>query len=219
MKSSSYPFFDFAIKFKHHFSSIRIGLTFHLFLATLGFIPNVAKAQTIEILSITPSKNPVLTGEDYVYSIQYRCAGITGNCNGQSITSVIPAEIAHNVILFGDAFTSSTNYDAVSRTATWNIGSLATGTTGQVSISLRFRENFTPNNTTAVLSVGGVNAPTVTANTDPKLNTNKVGASSVGVDGSVTYNLSVQNQTNNGSSRGGVFQDNVTLTDTWSAGG
>ena len=180
-----------------------------------------AHAQSIEVTSVEtlPSRTTVLTGEDYVYSIKYTCTGITGNCNGQKICAVLPPEIAFNVLLFGDALTASTNYDDATRTACWTMGNLGTGTTGQLSLSCRFRENFTPNGTTAALTVGTVTAATVTATTDPKLVVEKNGPSSVGVDGTVTYFLSIANRTNNGSNRGGVFQDNVTFTDTWPAGG
>ena len=177
-----------------------------------------AQSQTIEVLSITPSKTTVLTGEDYTYSIQYRCAGITGNCNGQKLCLTVPTEIAHGVLLFGDAAVSNSSYDAGTREACWTMGVLSTGRTGEVTLSLRFRENFTPNNTTATLTAGGINSPVVTAITDPKLVAEKNGASSVGLDGSVTYNLSIKNTTVNGSSRGGIFQDNVTFTDTWPTG-
>ena len=165
----------------------------------------VAMGQSIQVISVTPSKTSLLTGEDFIYTIQFNCAGIagTGNCSGQQICATLPAAIANNnVLLFGGTFATSTNYNTTTGEACWTMGALATGTTGEVTFSCRFRENFTPNNTTAVLVVGGVTAATVTATTDPRLEANKTGPSTVGADGTITYNLSIANKTNNGSSRG-----------------
>ena len=179
-----------------------------------------AQAQTLEVVSITPSKTTVLTGEDFTYSIEYRCRGLEGSCAGQSVSVTIP-EALQGILLFNDAFTSTSSYTAGSPngTATWNIGAMATGTTSQLTFSTQFPHNSTAAGTSTVVSVGGINAAKVTANTTPKLEVDKVGASSVGADGVVTYNLSVRNQTPTRDKKGGVRQDNITLTDTWPAGG
>jgi large repetitive protein len=187
-----------------------------MFLLLFAF--SMANAQSIQVISITPSATSVMVGTDVTFSVQYRCAGITGNCNGQSIVANLPASMRDNVVQFSDAFTTNAGFNSSTGDLSWTATNLPTGTTGQVTFVARFPHNYTPDGTTATISAGGVNAPPITATTDPLLKVDKVGPSSIGLNGQVTYNIALQNRTPTGTLVGAVIMDNVVMTDVFPAG-
>jgi uncharacterized repeat protein (TIGR01451 family) len=176
-----------------------------------------AFAQTFEVVSIVPSVTSTLTGTDYVYYLNYRCTGATGSCAGQTITAVLPTELT-NVSLFSDANITSSNFapgaGGLGGTATWVVGAMSTGITRQLAFSTKIVNGTTPAGTVINFTANGTPANPVTALTDPKLTVYKSGSSSIIENGTVLYNMSVVNATNNGNPNlGGVTQTNVTFTD------
>ncbi|MFY7899257.1 MAG: hypothetical protein ACOVNY_03660, partial [Chitinophagaceae bacterium] len=93
-----------------------------MFLLLFAF--SMAKAQSIEVISITPSTTSAMVGTDVSFSVQYRCAGITGSCNGQSIVANLPATMRDNVVQFSDAFTTNAGFNSSTGDLTWTASAL-----------------------------------------------------------------------------------------------
>ena len=91
--------------------------------------PNVVLTKTIN----GPSESGVTlpAGSVVTYQVLYRNVGF-GDANNVEITDAIPDEIIGTPLLQGG---TSSSWDAVNRTASWNIGKLAAGDSSVVTVS------------------------------------------------------------------------------------
>ena len=112
-------------------------------------------------LTKSVSNTTPLSGENFFYTLQYSCAGLTEDCLGTVITDPLPAEVEF-VSVLGSVHTDSESYDAATHTVTFTfIDPLVSGSTGEVRIEVRFPNGITPNGTTAsnTASINASNAP------------------------------------------------------------
>jgi fimbrial isopeptide formation D2 family protein/uncharacterized repeat protein (TIGR01451 family) len=114
------------------------------------------QAQSLQINKSVDNTNPTSL-QDVTYTIQYNCISITDPCNNVVIKDVLPASMFQDVQLFTSIGTSS--YDASTRTATFNLGNLPAGTTGQVTIKGTLMASVSPGttipNSATLTSAGG----------------------------------------------------------------
>ncbi|MEM9820423.1 MAG: SdrD B-like domain-containing protein [Bacteroidota bacterium] len=121
-------------------------------------------AASLEINKLISNATPP-TGETFTYTIQYRCASTTDDCEGVVITDPLPSEIEF-VSLVGSPHTINEVYDSGSRTVTFTFqNTLTAGSIGEVQIVARFPNGVTPNNTTALntATISATNAPSESA--------------------------------------------------------
>ena len=120
-------------------------------------------------ITLSPSTITAPSGQEFTYSLQYRCASITEDCNGLTVSSVLPPELsgsASHVKMVGSPHTTGTNYNQTTRTLTWTfVDPLPAGSTGGLEMSVRFSQGSTPNNATANVTavIDASNAPAVTS--------------------------------------------------------
>lgn len=113
----------------------------------------------------TVDKATPLTGESFTYTLQYRCASTTEDCNGVVITDPLPASLEY-VSLSGSIHTTNTTYNSGSHTVTFTLQDpLTAGTVGQVTVTVRFPNGTTPNGTAAnnTATISGSNAASVSS--------------------------------------------------------
>ncbi|MFZ1496846.1 MAG: hypothetical protein WAS72_07310, partial [Saprospiraceae bacterium] len=126
----------------------KISFTLCIWLFMLLSAP-VAFAQ----LTITKSvdKTDLLSGELFTYTLQYRCASTTTDCNNVTVTDVIPPGMIYNS-LTGSVHTigQTGTYDSATRTVTFDfIDPLPAGSTGELTITCFFPNGSTPDGATA----------------------------------------------------------------------
>ena len=73
-----------------HTNSFFTKIIQNLFLSILLFIPVFVNAQTLEITA-SSNKTDVLTCEEFIYSLKYKCASTTTNCSNVTMTANIPS--------------------------------------------------------------------------------------------------------------------------------
>jgi len=141
----------------------------------LNSIKFVAPATLVANLSLTKavSNSTPLTGEDFIYTLQYSCSGTTDDCLNTFITDPLPSEVEF-VSVAGSAHTTNETYDAATHTVTFNfIGTMLAGTTGEVQIVVRFPNGETANGTVAT------NMATIDASNATAQNSNSADATAV----------------------------------------
>ncbi len=146
----------------------------------LESVNEVDKSTLVANLTLTKLvSNPTpVTGEDFIYTLQYSCSGTTDDCLGTFITDPLPPEVEF-VSVSGSAHTTNESYDSGTHTVTFNfIGSILAGTTGEVQIVVRFPNGSTPNGTVAT------NVATIDATNASVENSNSVDATAVAADNS-----------------------------------
>jgi uncharacterized repeat protein (TIGR01451 family) len=87
-----------------------------------------------------PSPATAAPGEPFTFFLSYSCSSLSVDCEGATITDVIPPQLSRQVtdVEFGGNF-QSVNYDATTGTATFVLfDPVQAGTTAQVSISAQF---------------------------------------------------------------------------------
>ena len=130
-----------------------------------------AKADTSTLTLVkSASVTSVAVNTPFDYVLKYSCSSLTTTCDGVTITDVLPPELsraAADVTLTGDGNTATTSYNPATGTATFTMVSpMRAGTTGDVTITVRFPPNTTPVGTQAVntADISATNAATVTSN-------------------------------------------------------
>jgi uncharacterized repeat protein (TIGR01451 family) len=116
-------------------------------------------------LTKTVDKPNPLSGETFTYTLQYRCASTTEDCNGVVITDPLPASVEY-VSLAGSIHTTNASYNSSNHRVTFTLQNpLTAGTVGQVTISVRFRNGTTPNGTVAnnTATISASNATSVSS--------------------------------------------------------
>jgi len=105
-------------------------------------------------LSLSASASSVASGTVFTYTLQYQCASLTENCVAATVSDVLPAALsgaAADVAMVGSAHTTAQTYTAATRTAKWTfVNPLPAGSTGQLSMSVKFPAGTTPDGATAV---------------------------------------------------------------------
>lgn len=119
-----------------------------LLFSTFIFMVSLANAASLDLVKTVDKATP-LTGESFTYTLQYRCASTTEDCNGVMITDPLPASVEY-VSLSGSIHTTNTTYNSGSHTVTFTLQDpLIAGTVGQVTVTVRFPNGTTPNGTAA----------------------------------------------------------------------
>jgi uncharacterized repeat protein (TIGR01451 family) len=166
-----------------------------------------AQSEATVTLSKSASVSSVVPGTPYTYTLEYSCSSLVTDCDGVTITDVLPGQLslaASNVTLVGDANTTATNYDPATGTATFTmVNPLPAGTTGEVEIIAQFPIGTTPVGAAATNTgtISAANAPsassnpvTVDADVTPSLATTKVlDTTPIVLDAPTTYTLTYTN--------------------------
>ena len=188
----------------------------------LSFFPLKKIASTVELNKTVSDPNP-LTGEPFVYTLQYRCASTIDDCIGTVITDPLPPEVEY-IGLVGSPHTIAEVYDPSSHTVTFTFqNTLTAGSTGEVQVEVRFPNGVTANGTVATntATIDATNASPVSASVsntafaEAVLTLDKQHASGGAVGGLKTYNLRICNNRFSGNaSTGKLNVENVYVVDT-----
>ncbi len=209
-------------KIKGKISFLLLGFT----IFSLGFKWSAFDIDAIMAsLEITKSANvaSIPTGENFIYTLNYRCASLTEDCLGTFITDALPPEVEF-IAVYGSTHTTNEVYDSGTHTVTFDfIPTLLSGTVGQVQIEVRFPNGPTPNGTIAsnIANIDASNAPLVssnnvdvTATAEDKLNVHKF-LDGGGVPGEVTvYSIEICNVDEGVIEPGTMTATNITVIDT-----
>jgi len=189
----------------------------------------VASTKLVANLSLTKavSNSTPITGETFIYTLQYSCSGTTDDCSSTFITDPLPSEVEF-VSVAGSAHTITESYDAATHTVTFNfIGTMLAGTTGEVQIVVRFPNGNTANGTVAT------NTATIDATNASAQNSNSVDATAVASDNShvekrfeagtvldenTAYFVEFCNPQNDADPSGSLNATNITIIDTLPTG-
>jgi uncharacterized repeat protein (TIGR01451 family) len=163
-------------------------------------MPVALAAPTLQI-NKSASVSTVPAGQTFSYSFSYRCASITENCLGATLTDVLPPELsslASDVVLASSTpDIANYSYTPATRTVLFTfISPLPAGNSGTLTINVKFPNNTTPNNTVAT------NTATMSAT-----NAVSVTSSPVTVTATATSNWNVTKSVS-----GGVIDANTTYT-------
>ncbi len=140
--------------------------------------PTTAPSGTVNpaaapILQITKSASvvTVASGQSFTYSFVYRCASITQDCLGTTLSDILPPELSGLAVDVSLAATTpdiaSFSYTQATRTALFTfVSPLPAGSTGTVAINVKFPNYTTANGTVAVntATLSATNATTVISN-------------------------------------------------------
>ncbi len=117
------------------------------------------------LVSKSPSKTTVLSGETFRYKIKFTCSGNTAaeTCDNVVITDTIASQFSNapsDVVLDGPATVlASSSFDPASRVVTWTLkSSVEPGTAAELGVSLKFPNGPTPNSTTVTNTANGRNS-------------------------------------------------------------
>ena len=155
------------------FPQLRIKIIFpsisFLILLLLGSLGNRDKNDVLASLEINKSvDNPTpLSGDTITYTLQYRCASLTEDCNGMMITDPLPTNVSF-ANLIGSPHTTNESYDPNNHTVTFNFQDpIIAGTIGEVKINVFFPNGITPDSSIAsnTATISATNATTATSNT------------------------------------------------------
>ncbi|WP_198424764.1 SdrD B-like domain-containing protein, partial [Spirosoma endbachense] len=114
-------------------STIKQSLGFILISYLISIFPSAIYGQGVEIQK-SVSKSTINPQSDFTYTLKYSCTSITDPCQDVVITDKLP-QGATEVRLFSQIGTTS--YNATTGIATFTLGDLPAGTTGQVEIRLQ----------------------------------------------------------------------------------
>jgi hypothetical protein len=202
---------------------IRLLLATTLVLLNVGMFPHAVRAATLEI-SLSANASTLPSGQSFTYTIDYRCAGITGTCDNVTLRSVLPPELSNaagTVQLLGNPQVTSSRFVSASRTAVFTLTTpLNAGSTGQVQILARFPAGTTPDQTqasnTATMLASNIapvtsNAVLVTATARMLAYTEKRLLGGGALDNETIYEIALRNPA--GSDVGGLNLSSVELRD------
>ncbi|MFK7807895.1 MAG: SdrD B-like domain-containing protein, partial [Saprospiraceae bacterium] len=195
---------------------------FHFLTATIEFALGKNTAAASLTINKSSSVGSVLSGETFSYTIQYSCASLTEDCIGTVITDPLPPELEF-VGVFGSAHTTNETYNSGTHTVTFDfIDPLTSGTTGQVTINVRFPNGTTANNTiannTATISASNASSVSSSASVTAIAN-NRLTASKYfnggGLDDYTAYGIEICNNSFYGNVVNGTLNiSNITVVDT-----
>ncbi len=186
-----------------------------------SIFPKTNIASDLELTKSVSNGTP-LTGETFYYTLQYSCAGLTEDCLGTVITDPLPAGLEF-VSVIGSIHTTSESYNSGTHTVTFSfIDPLASGTTGEVRIEVRFPNGTTPNGTVAnnTATISASNAASVSSSASATASaSNTIGYSKDllnggAINGYATYHLMICNGTPEVQDNGTLTLNTVTIVDT-----
>ena len=188
--------------------------------ASTNFIANLTLTKTV-------SSSTAITGENFIYTLQYSCSGTTDNCLGTFITDPLPAEVEF-VSASGSPHTTNESYDPITNTVTFNFTeTMLAGTTGEVQIVVRFPNGTTANSTIAT------NTATIDASNASPQNSNSVSTTAVAInktvvekfldagivlDENTAYYIELCNPAYGEDLNGSLTATNITIVDTLPTG-
>jgi uncharacterized repeat protein (TIGR01451 family) len=185
---------------------------------------NAALAGGLEISLSPDSGTTVEAGAVKHITVTYNWPSLTDNLTNAKIVIPLPAEFdVGGVQLFGSSHVSSSNFDAGTRTITYNmVEPLPAGSSGTFQFCVRFPNGTTVNNTpstiTATASADGQPANpspvTLTGTSQPKINITKSIGAAPALDQKATYAVNISNSQGTGNQN----LSNTIVTDTLPAG-
>jgi len=191
-------------------------------LALMGLVlATPATAQTLQLQKQVIGSTTVPSGQAFTYRLLYNCLSTTAPCVQAKIEDVLPPELsglAAYVALTGSGQTTSATYNATTRTATWTfVNPLPAGSTGEVTLTVRFPTGTTPNGTTTTNSATfsaknaasvTATAPVVTATATAQATLDKTLRTATSVGGDYTYWLTLATPATNS-----LSYESVVVTD------
>ncbi|MBL7976919.1 MAG: DUF11 domain-containing protein [Bacteroidetes Order II. Incertae sedis bacterium] len=198
-------------------SSGWLGWLFVLFFLSGG---TATFAQSSLSIAKRANVSSVPSGQTFYYTVQYACSSPTTPCNDVVVRDSLAAGLTYlgNV---GSVHTTSSSYNSTSRIVTFNFGTLASGSTGELQITVKFPEGTTPNGTVVKnrAAIFATNAATVTSNTVSvtatavsKWEVDKQITTSSFIDFDVSYKVALCSP--NAGNLGGLNLQNARLVDT-----
>ncbi|MEL6925316.1 MAG: hypothetical protein AAFO94_14815, partial [Bacteroidota bacterium] len=183
-----------------------------------------ATAASVELSASVSNETP-LSGETFIYTLQYRCASTTDDCEGVVITDPLPSEVEF-ISLAGSAHSTSEVYNAATNTVTFTlVDPLASGTTGAVQIFVRFPNGTTPGGTIAdnTATITATNAPSAASSVRATavasdLTTVEKDYKGGPTDEYMLYTIPICNGPKNTVTNGSVNPTSITVRDTLPAG-
>ena len=137
---------------KGYFAIIRLIVAIILLCNLFTAIPITLAAPTLQIT--TASVTSVPSGQSFSYSFNYRCAGITENCLGTTLTDFLPSQLswASSDVVLTSSTPDISNFSytpATGKVLFTFISPLPAGNSGTLSLKVMFPNFTTPNGTVA----------------------------------------------------------------------
>lgn len=183
-------------------------------------------AQSLELIKSVDSTS-IQTGIKLTYTLQFRCASITSNCENVIIRDTIPAGLDFVDFTDSPIFSSNTSFDNATGIITFELnkqtgtGMLA-GSTGEVRFRAEFPNGATPNNfiaeNRAVMTsdnsidyVSNAVNTTATAQSTWAIDKTNANGNNIYVDNDFTYRIRLDDVTNGAA--GSLNLDTLTIID------
>lgn len=212
------------------------GLPAGTYVVTITDADNTTLIDSFDVIELIPAGNvtktasldSVLTGTSFTYTLTYGCAGTTGDCNDVVLTDTLPPYLEFISFQENINHSSNTYYDAVNRVVVFELdketgNGLFSGSSGQVSIDVRFVNGTTPDSVIArnqaqIFSSNGSTGHSEIVTTEAiaedkwTLDKSLSNATDIYLDVPITYELSIEDPTMG--MEGGLNLLNATLVDT-----
>jgi uncharacterized repeat protein (TIGR01451 family) len=220
-KFISYEFNSLALKAKLSTTILAAAI---LLLFSDADLPSESSSMssTLTINKLVNNSTP-LTGEIFLYTLQYSCISTNDNCEGVVITDPLPPEVEF-ISLAGSPQTVNETYDPISHTVTFTFqDTLLAGSTGDVQIEVRFPNGVTPDGTVATNTaiIDAANAPAVTSGSvtstaiaSSKPDFEKYYGAGGAAGGTISYELEVCNTEASLVQNGTLNFENISIIDT-----
>jgi len=203
--------------------SLLLTSVFMLF-ASGVFTP--VKAEGLEVTKfIDEDLTEIDSGRIFTYRFTYQCSvSGTGDCTGAKITDALPDVLDDPVEIIDSPDVQSHSYDSGTKTITWDFGTLAAGSTGEVRARVRFTAGATADGTVATNEATGTSTGfpdntsdpvSITANAVPNHDTTKTMVSGGALDYETRFRIRVELV---GGTTGNLYLQNVNLNDVLPAG-
>ena len=191
--------------------------------------PSLVKKNIAATLELTKSvSNPTpLSGQIFSYTLQYRCASITDDCDGTFITDPLPASVEF-VSVVNSVHIASSSYNSGTHTVNFTfVDPLTSGTSGQVEIHVRFPNGTTSDGTVAsnTATIDATNAPLVsstavsaTASAITKTDMGKYTAAGGAAGGTISYTFRICNTGDGTVENGALDLGSISVVDTFPVG-
>lgn len=191
-----------------------------LFILVIG-MGQFALADSVELTKEAP-EGPIVAGETFTYRLLYRCAGITENCENVQVIDVLPPEVE---FVSANGSIHAPDVSELNGVVTFDfIPTLLAGSTGELTITVRFPNGYTPDGEAATntADIDGTNTDLVTSNPvtttasaapDWYL-TKSLSSGAVTLGDTATYSLTLCDNSGNGK----LHLTNVSFIDTLPAG-
>ncbi|MCK5876580.1 MAG: hypothetical protein KAG43_03005, partial [Candidatus Marithrix sp.] len=208
---------------------LKQGSIFSYVLSVIGIVTmfgisaNVhARAELALTQSVEGDVESVLSGQEFTFKLQYRCASITEDCRNVQLVSTLPVGIV-DIIEGVLAPTNSNHIDThsiVDNVVTWQFADpLPAGSTGELTLGVTLANGKTPDNTVVTNSatissdnadsIEGVTSTVVVTATSTITLTKVLNVTDPRLDYETRYRITMCNQDGEGQ----LDLDNVTLVD------